>query len=162
MARTVNRRGFIKGSLAASASLTLASSHEEQALLAKPTDAALRSNSLRSTSQKTDEQAPARQQRAHLNMPMGKIRHVEISRLICGGNLIIGSSHDRDLIYVASLMRHYFTDRKIIETWQLCEECGINHYQENIVGENKQETSLESVTRTEDRGQRTEDRGQNF
>jgi hypothetical protein len=57
---------------------------------------------------------------------MGKIRHVEISRLICGGNLIIGSPHDRDLIYVASLMRHYFTDRKIIETWQLCEECDIN------------------------------------
>jgi len=59
-------------------------------------------------------------------MPMGKFRHVEISRLICGGNLIIGSAHDRDLIYVDSLMRHYFTGRKIIETWQICEECGIN------------------------------------
>lgn len=59
-------------------------------------------------------------------MPVGKIRHVRISRLICGGNLVIGSSHDRDLIYVAALMRHYFTDRKIMETWQLCEECGIN------------------------------------
>jgi hypothetical protein len=126
MAETVNRRGFIKGSLAAWSRLTLARSHEEQALFAKPSDAALRSSSIRSTSQKTDEQSAARQQRAHLDMPMGKIKHVEISRLICGGNLIIGSAHDRDLIYVASLMRHYFTDRKIIETWQLCEECGIN------------------------------------
>ena len=62
----------------------------------------------------------------HFDMPAGKIGHVHISRLICGGNLIIGSSHDRDLIYVAALMRHYFTDRKIMETWQLCEECGIN------------------------------------
>jgi hypothetical protein len=59
-------------------------------------------------------------------MPMGMIRHVAISRLICGSNLIIGSAHDRDLIYVASLMRHYFTDRRIMQTWQLCEECGIN------------------------------------
>ncbi len=64
--------------------------------------------------------------RGFIKVPTGKIRHVEISRLICGGNLIIGSAHDRDLIYIASLMRHYFTDRKIIETWQLCEECGIN------------------------------------
>jgi hypothetical protein len=61
-----------------------------------------------------------------MGLPMGKIGNVRISRLICGGNLIIGSAHDRDLIYVRSLMRHYFTDRKIIETWQLCEEVGIN------------------------------------
>lgn len=61
-----------------------------------------------------------------MDMPTGKIGHVNISRLICGGNLIIGSAHDRDLIYIPALMRHYFTDRKIIETWQLCEESGIN------------------------------------
>jgi hypothetical protein len=59
-------------------------------------------------------------------VPLGRIGPVRISRLICGGNLIIGSAHDRDLLYVASLMRHYFTDQKIMETWQLCEECGIN------------------------------------
>ncbi len=98
MAKTVNRRGFIKGSLAAWSHLTLARSPKEQALLAKPTDAALRSSSLRSTGEKTDEQAVSRQQSAHLDMPMGKIKHVEVSRLICGGNLIIGSAHDRDLI----------------------------------------------------------------
>ncbi|MHC4516998.1 MAG: hypothetical protein ACYTAS_00275 [Planctomycetota bacterium] len=58
-------------------------------------------------------------------VPVGRIEHVQVSRLICGGNLVIGSAHDRDLIYLASLMRHYFTDRKIMETWQLCEECGV-------------------------------------
>jgi hypothetical protein len=63
---------------------------------------------------------------ANVQLPVGKIGHVQISRLICGGNLIIGSAHDRDLLYVAALMRAYFTDRKIIQTWQLCEECGIN------------------------------------
>ena len=114
MAKTVNRRLFIKDSLAASAGLTLAAGDKEHALSAK------------STAQRTDEQTPARQKSTNIDIPMGKIRHIEISRMICGGNLIIGSSHDRDLIYVASLMRHYFTDRKIIETWQICEECGIN------------------------------------
>jgi len=61
-----------------------------------------------------------------IKVPLGRIGHLQISRLICGGNLIIGSAHDRDLTYIASLMRHYFTDRKIAETWQLCEQCGIN------------------------------------
>jgi hypothetical protein len=59
-------------------------------------------------------------------LPVGQIGKVKISRLICGGNLVIGSSHDRELIYMAALMRAYFTDAKIIQTWQLCEECGIN------------------------------------
>ena len=65
-------------------------------------------------------------ERSGITVPRGRIGHVQISRLICGGNLIIGSAHDRDLLYMPSLMRHYFTDRKIIETWQLCEECGVN------------------------------------
>jgi hypothetical protein len=59
-------------------------------------------------------------------LPRGKIGNISISRLICGGNLIIGSAHDRDLLYIPSLMRHYFTDEKIMETWRLCEEAGIN------------------------------------
>jgi hypothetical protein len=61
-----------------------------------------------------------------IKVPLGHIGRVRISRLICGGNLIIGSAHDRDLIYIAALMRHYFTDQKIIQTWQLCEQSGIN------------------------------------
>ena len=59
-------------------------------------------------------------------LPTGKIGNVTISRLICGGNLIGGYAHSRDLIYVSSLLKQYFTDEKIIETLQICEENGIN------------------------------------
>jgi hypothetical protein len=59
-------------------------------------------------------------------MPAGKIGSLKISRLICGGNLISGHAHSRDLIYVSSLLRHYFTDEKVIETFRICEENGIN------------------------------------
>jgi len=57
---------------------------------------------------------------------IGQIGKLKISRIICGGNLINGFSHSRDLAYVGALMKHYFTDEKIMETWELCEECGIN------------------------------------
>ncbi len=59
-------------------------------------------------------------------MPTGKIGKLTVSKLICGGNLISGHAHSRDLIYVSSLMRAYFTDDKIMETFQICEENGIN------------------------------------
>ena len=67
MAKTVNRRGFLKKSLAASASLTLAAGHKEHALSAK------------STATRTDEQTPARQKSTNIDIPLGRIRHVEIS-----------------------------------------------------------------------------------
>jgi hypothetical protein len=59
-------------------------------------------------------------------LPAGKIGDVTISRLICGGNLIGGYAHSRDLIYVSPLLKHYFTDEKIFETLELCEESGVN------------------------------------
>jgi len=59
-------------------------------------------------------------------VPAGKIKDLEISRLIVGGNLISGFAHARDLIYVSSWMKAYFTDEKVIETLWLCEACGIN------------------------------------
>jgi len=59
-------------------------------------------------------------------LPTGKIGHLTISRLICGGNLVSGYAHSRDLIYVSSLLLHYFTDEKILETLRLSEENGIN------------------------------------
>lgn len=58
--------------------------------------------------------------------PKGKIGNLEISRLICGGNLIAGFAHSRDLIYVSQLLKTYFTNEKIWETFRLCEACGIN------------------------------------
>jgi len=61
-----------------------------------------------------------------MNLRTGRIGNIRISRLICGSNPIIGSAHDRDLIYMPALMRHYFTDRKILDLWRTCEECGVN------------------------------------
>ena len=58
--------------------------------------------------------------------PTGKIGNVKISRMFTGGNLISGFAHSRDLIYVSSLLRKYFTDDKVMETFEVCEECGIN------------------------------------
>jgi len=61
-------------------------------------------------------------------MPMGKIGNLNISRMICGGNVLSGYAHARDLVYASSLMRHYNTDEKVMDTLQLCEEQGINTY----------------------------------
>jgi len=60
------------------------------------------------------------------DLPLGKIGKAAVSRLIVGGNPISGNAHSRDLPYVSSLIRRYFTDEKCIETLHLCEECGIN------------------------------------
>jgi hypothetical protein len=57
---------------------------------------------------------------------MGKIADLEISRLICGGNLIGGFAHSRDLRYVSRLLKAYNTDEKVMDTLQLAEENGIN------------------------------------
>jgi len=59
-------------------------------------------------------------------MPCGKIGDVNISRIICGGNLISGYAHSRDLIYVSTLLKNYFDEKKIFETLEKCEEEGIN------------------------------------
>jgi uncharacterized membrane protein YphA (DoxX/SURF4 family) len=59
-------------------------------------------------------------------VPMGKIGNLEVGRLISGGNLLSGMAHPRDLKYVNELMRHYFTQERVWETFRLCEACGIN------------------------------------
>ena len=59
-------------------------------------------------------------------VPMGKLGDLDVSRLICGGNLIAGAAHTRDLIYSSQLLKNYFTDEKIWETFRLCEASGIN------------------------------------
>jgi len=59
-------------------------------------------------------------------VPMGKIKDIEISRIIPGGNLVSGFAHSRDLVYVSSFLKNYFTDEKVIETLWLYEACGIN------------------------------------
>ncbi|MDP8243230.1 MAG: hypothetical protein P9L94_04050 [Candidatus Hinthialibacter antarcticus] len=101
----VNRRGFIKKSMIATAA-TLGTSFEEKALLAK-------------------EPGPA-PDAWEGEFPVGKLGDLNVSRLICGGNLISGFAHSRDLIYVSSLLQNYFTDDKVCETLAQCEENGIN------------------------------------
>lgn len=104
-----DRRSFLKTSLAASTGLALSQSHEEQNLIAFAAET---------------EKAPPPS--AKEQVPHAKIGDVSISRIICGGNLISGYAHSRDLIYVSPLLQHYFTDEKIFETFRICEEQGIN------------------------------------
>ena len=56
----------------------------------------------------------------------GKIKNIELSRIMPGGNLVAGFAHSRDLIYVSSLIKSYFTDEKVIESLWLYEACGMN------------------------------------
>ena len=108
MSKDLNRRDFLKKSIVGSAVAASALSLEEKTLLAaankpaEPTGDAVK------------------------GMPMGKIGKVKISRLICGGNLTNGYAHSRDLIYVSELLKQYFTDEKVMETYEISEENGIN------------------------------------
>jgi len=56
----------------------------------------------------------------------GRIGTVEISRLMCGGNLFGGWAHSRDLIYMSRFLKEYHTEKKLLETLWLCQQCGIN------------------------------------
>jgi hypothetical protein len=91
--------------------MTMGASFEERALLAQETGSPTPLPSL--------SQSPKA-------FPRGKIGKLSISRLICGGNLISGFAHSRDLMYVSPLLKHYFTDAKVFETLALCESQGIN------------------------------------
>ena len=110
MPDNLNRRNFLKKSVIASPAAVLALSLEEKALLAAP-------------SRKPAARVPGGSAKG---MPMGKIGNLTISRVFPGGNLISGFAHARDLIYVSSLLRNYFTDEKVMETFEICEEVGMN------------------------------------
>jgi len=110
MSKQLDRRAFLKTSLASSAAGVFALSLEEQALLAQVSKPAAASAPSGSAGE----------------MPMGQLGKLKVTRLIVGGNLTSGFAHSRDLIYVSGLLREYFTDGRVFETWELCEECGIN------------------------------------
>jgi uncharacterized membrane protein YphA (DoxX/SURF4 family) len=59
-------------------------------------------------------------------LPSGKLGDLTISRMIMGCNLIGGWAHARDLIYSNTLFKAYNNERKIIETFLLAEQAGIN------------------------------------
>jgi len=109
--KQVDRRGFIKKSVAASAGMALGlHSFEEQNLRAQMSEG--------STSPAEKSQPGG--------FPCGKIKNLTVSRMFCGGNLIGGWAHSRDLIYVSSLVKAYHSDEKVFETLALAEEMGIN------------------------------------
>jgi len=125
--KNVNRRGFLKKSLAASAGATLGlKSFEEQNLLAKLAEKST-GNKAKTASNKSDS--------AGNKLPFGKIKNLKISRIFCGGNLIGGWAHSRDLMYVSSLVKAYHTDEKVFETLELAEENGINTILTNPVSD---------------------------
>jgi hypothetical protein len=107
----VSRRGFLKKSLSTALAAPFVLSLEETALAAQaPAPGVGGAKAV----------GPAER------VPAGKIGKIEVGRLICGGNLISGYAHSRDLLYVSSLLKHYFTEEKIYDTWARCEQYGIN------------------------------------
>ncbi len=122
-AKEVDRRGFLKGSVAASAGVTLGlASFEEQNLLAKMAERGGRPK---------DREAGA----VSGKMQYGQIKGLKISRVFCGGNLIGGWAHSRDLMYVSDLVKAYHTDDKVFQTFELAEEMGINTVLTNPVSD---------------------------
>ncbi|MCR4413360.1 MAG: hypothetical protein NUV77_13150 [Thermoguttaceae bacterium] len=99
MDREFNRRDFVTGTVLASAAMALGAQASAQP--PKP---------------------PATQN----TLPKGKIRDLEVSRVLLGGNLLTHFTHSRDLKYVYSLAQHYNTDEKILETMATAEANGIN------------------------------------
>ena len=67
---------------------------------------------------------------ADLKKPMkkAKLAGLTMSRMILGGNLVLGYAHARDLIYVSDLVLAYHTKQKIFATFKMAEACGINTF----------------------------------
>ncbi|MHC4508885.1 MAG: hypothetical protein ACYTAO_08000 [Planctomycetota bacterium] len=59
-------------------------------------------------------------------LPTGRIKDLQISRLLLGGNLLTHFTHSRDLKYVYNLTAHYNTEEKILETMAVAEAHGVN------------------------------------
>jgi len=110
MSKNFSRRRFMEKSLAISSGIAAGLSLEQQAL----------------TGKLNASPSPPETEETSVGLPKGKIGHVEISRLICGGNLFHGAAHSRNIMYVGPLMRSYNTPEKIMDTLEICEENGIN------------------------------------
>jgi hypothetical protein len=122
-AKEVDRRGFIKGSMVTSAGVALGlASFEEQNLLAKMATGGAKPGESRAGA-------------VSEKMKYGQIKNLKVSRVFCGGNLIGGWAHSRDLMYVSDLVKKYHTDDKIFETFELAEEMGINTVLTNPVSD---------------------------
>jgi TAT (twin-arginine translocation) pathway signal sequence len=106
MSSDLNRRSFMKHSLAASAAGAVGV-NTAQGAVAKDFKLTVAPNS-------------------KATLPAGKIGDLTISRMLLGGNLLTHYTHSRDLKYVYNLAAAYNTEEKIYETMALAEAHGIN------------------------------------
>jgi len=117
-----DRRNFLKKAGAITAAGAAALSYEEQILQAhqerggQPPPGGDRFNRRGMEPPAPDVPGP---------VPAGKLGKLTISRIIAGHNLVGWQAHSRDLIYTSQLLRAYFTDDKVLETYQKYEENGI-------------------------------------
>jgi hypothetical protein len=105
-----NRRDFLKTSALAALGSAAALNGGEKQLLATPARAS----------------AITMPQTFQKGFPTGKLGTLNVTRLFLGCNQVSGYSHSRDLNYVSRLMQEYQTDERVLNTWQLAEEQGIN------------------------------------
>jgi hypothetical protein len=105
-----NRREFLKTSALAALGSAAALNSGEKPVLAAPAGAS----------------AITMPQTFNKGFPTGKLGTLNVTRLFLGCNQVSGYSHSRDLEYVSRLMKEYQTDERVLNTWQLCEEQGIN------------------------------------
>lgn len=113
MTKQTDRRAFLKKSVIGVSGVAAVGSLEEQLVSA-------------AMQQGTKVTAQQRQEAGEGEMPSGQIGNVKISRLIMGSNLIGGYAHSRDLLYVSQLFNNYNTDEKILDTFELGEQLGVN------------------------------------
>jgi hypothetical protein len=128
MASEINRREFVRGSVAAAAAvgvplaLPVVGAHGPKAL-AEPVAPGGKPAAPGAT-------APGA-------LPQGKIGDLSISRILLGGNLLTHFTHSRDLRYVYNLAQHYNTEEKILQTMATAEQHGINtlviHTADNVM-----------------------------
>lgn len=110
----VDRRSFLKKTVAAGAVFAGIRSMEERMLLAAINENESKKKELK---KKTANEP---------KVPQGKLGNLKISKIIGGGNVLSGWCHQRDLLYVSTLAGHYLTEEKQFDTLELMEEYGIN------------------------------------
>jgi len=124
MSQGIDRRGFIKKSLLTPAAGALAAQ-------------ATQNKAQAADSPKPSQSSPGVSSSA-ASLPKGKIKNLEIGRLLLGGNLLTHFTHSRDLRYVYNLTAHYNTEEKILETMRIAEANGIDtlviHTAPGVVG----------------------------
>ncbi len=121
MNNSVSRREFLNRSVAAAGAASVAGAAFHAATAAEPPSPTQPSPT---TAANADSAGPSTDPIE--KVPCGQIGKAKISRVMLGGNLVSGFMHARDLRYVNRLFRAYMTEEKILETFRIAEEHGIN------------------------------------